>query len=517
MPKYLKETKLVDKHNIPDKIIEMYYGRPYWDLTTVKGGASRTPGFKEREFDAQYSIRPNYEGDGIVTDYTPATMIRGIKILNSQKKNVSHFLSVIDKHKEKYINVYNEFLENIDEINDIEELQNKWIELINDHYLKCESFYFWLIYVNTIEQAVNKKFYVKYVNDVEYLGLISGIDNISHMKPFIDSWKISREIRANEEEHHYWIDNDTDTIVNRITENIEYMPCIKDFIKKYGYHSNRELDITYPCFDEDLKCVVENIKEQVKLEDSYAPMIELENQKKYYKETLENVKKRVSKSTFEKFTEKLDRMRYMLWWREELKDMSTRYYHLIRKYTLKLAKKYVEMGILVDENEIWNLSKNDIIRFINKELSISDLDKIIDKNRKYYNSFRNYENETEIGNLKYDDLIVEKNNGIYGVGCNNGIVTAKARVISDITEIERLEKNDILVTKFTDTGWTSKFSKLSGIVTEFGGILCHTAIVSREYGIPCIVCAHDVMNKIKDGELITINGTTGEIKIEKQK
>ena len=89
--------------------------------------------------------------------------------------------------------------------------------------------------------------------------------------------------------------------------------------------------------------------------------------------------------------------------------------------------------------------------------------------------------------------------------------------VKTFDEITKLEKNDILVTKFTDTGWTTKFAKLSGIVTEYGGILCHTAIVSREYGIPCIVCAYDAMKKIKDGDLITINGTTGEIVIENKK
>ena len=52
---------------------------------------------------------------------------------------------------------------------------------------------------------------------------------------------------------------------------------------------------------------------------------------------------------------------------------------------------------------------------------------------------------------------------------------------------------------------------LSGIVTEFGGILCHAAIVSREYGIPCVVCAENATKLIKDGDRITINGETGEI------
>ena len=94
---------------------------------------------------------------------------------------------------------------------------------------------------------------------------------------------------------------------------------------------------------------------------------------------------------------------------------------------------------------------------------------------------------------------------------NNGIVTGIARVVENIEEIHKLQVGDILVTKFTDTGWTSKFAILKGIVTECGGILCHGAIVAREYGIPCIVSCYDITKKIKDGSQITINGATGQV------
>ena len=103
--------------------------------------------------------------------------------------------------------------------------------------------------------------------------------------------------------------------------------------------------------------------------------------------------------------------------------------------------------------------------------------------------------------------------GIQGLGANNGKVTGVARVIRDFSEIDRLKEGDILVTRFTDTGWTPKFAILSGIVTEYGGILCHAAIVSREYGIPAIVCCKDAMKKIRDGQIITVDGTTGTVTI----
>lgn len=206
-------------------------------------------------------------------------------------------------------------------------------------------------------------------------------------------------------------------------------------------------------------------------------------------------------------------MREMLWWREEFRDMTTKFYYIIRIYTLKLAKLYKAYDIIEDEDDIWYLKIFDIWDFIDGRKTKQEIKAIVLRNRKYYQSFRNFENENEIG-TKFEGINESKkvaSNKVIGVGCNNGIVTGTARVIEDLEEIETLKVGDILITKFTDTGWTSKFAMLKGIVTEYGGLLCHAAIVSREYGMPCIVCAHNATKLIKDGSRISINGTTGEI------
>ena len=205
-------------------------------------------------------------------------------------------------------------------------------------------------------------------------------------------------------------------------------------------------------------------------------------------------------------------MRKMLWWREEFRDISTKFYFLIRLYTLKLAAQYFEARIIDDVKDIWYLKIEDLKNFIDKKISSNELQEIIEKNKKYYNSFRNFVSENEIGHVfDHSKVTAMKDNSLTGVGCNNGIVTGVARVVNDFSEIDKIQPDDILITKFTDTGWTSKFAILKGIVTEYGGILCHAAIVSREYGIPCIVCASNITKKIKDGSKITINGSTGEI------
>jgi len=104
--------------------------------------------------------------------------------------------------------------------------------------------------------------------------------------------------------------------------------------------------------------------------------------------------------------------------------------------------------------------------------------------------------------------------GLHGIGCSPGRITGTARVVEGLDQIGRLQQGDLLVTRFTDTGWTAKFALLNGVVTEYGGMLCHSAIVSREFGIPCVVGVAGAVVAIRDGQRITIDGGAGTVEVE---
>lgn len=95
--------------------------------------------------------------------------------------------------------------------------------------------------------------------------------------------------------------------------------------------------------------------------------------------------------------------------------------------------------------------------------------------------------------------------------CSPGQVTGPARVIRDIDDADRLQRGDILITRFTDPGWTPKFGLLAGVATETGGLLSHAAVIAREYGIPAVLAVPRLTERIADGQTITLNGNTGEI------
>lgn len=512
LKKFIIEMKLGKEDDLR-KLGNMYYGRPYWNLSIVKEAMAKIPGYKERDFDSELGVTIAYEGDGRRTKINLKSIIGIIPIAFAQKKLTRKQISNVGNYKNQLTNKYNKYVELYK--NPIEDIESIWQQLIKVDYFESECTYFWQIFINTVKQPLFKKSLPKCISNSNYLDLIGGMKNISHLMPFYDIWRISRQICLDETSYNFWINAEIKEIERYYLEDRKeyFIDELRVHIEKYGYHSESELDVSYPCYCEEVVKIIKMLKDTINLDDSYSPNNDNEKQYSNYCLQLKKIKENVSNSKYKKLLQNIEKMREMLWWREELKDISIKFYYIVRIYTVKLAEAYYKKGIIKNLDDIWYLKINDIFDFIENKKDIGELSIIIERNRKYYNSFRNFKNENEIGEDFNKKSIPRKNkkDGIIGIGSNNGIVTGIARVIESIEEIDKIKAGDILVTKFTDTGWTSRFAILKGIVTEHGGVLCHASIISREYGIPCIVSCYDVTKSVIDGSLITINGETGEV------
>lgn len=102
-----------------------------------------------------------------------------------------------------------------------------------------------------------------------------------------------------------------------------------------------------------------------------------------------------------------------------------------------------------------------------------------------------------------------------GTPASPGNVTALARVILDPHHAQ-LAHGEILVAPSTDPGWTPLFLLAGGLVMEMGGAMSHGAIVAREYGIPAVVGVAGAIERIRTGQLITVDGTSGAVTLAPQ-
>ena len=99
---------------------------------------------------------------------------------------------------------------------------------------------------------------------------------------------------------------------------------------------------------------------------------------------------------------------------------------------------------------------------------------------------------------------------VEGRAIGHRIGAGEVKVIHDISEMNRIEKGDVLVTDMTDPDWEPIMKKASAIVTNRGGRTCHAAIIARELGIPAVVGCGNATDILKDGHKVTVSCSEGD-------
>lgn len=98
-----------------------------------------------------------------------------------------------------------------------------------------------------------------------------------------------------------------------------------------------------------------------------------------------------------------------------------------------------------------------------------------------------------------------------GVGIGNGTVEGRVRIANDNGEIKDFKKGDIIVAKTTDKDMNGYIEDAAAIVTEFGGMTSHAAIVGLNLNTPVVVSVADITKTVKDGDIVTVDAKAGII------
>jgi len=106
-----------------------------------------------------------------------------------------------------------------------------------------------------------------------------------------------------------------------------------------------------------------------------------------------------------------------------------------------------------------------------------------------------------------------KNKGkvlVEGRSIGQRIGSGPAKLINDISQMDRVQPGDVLVTDMTDPDWEPIMKRASAIVTNRGGRTCHAAIIARELGIPAVVGCNDATDKLNEGDAVTVSCAEGD-------
>ena len=105
-------------------------------------------------------------------------------------------------------------------------------------------------------------------------------------------------------------------------------------------------------------------------------------------------------------------------------------------------------------------------------------------------------------------------NMIRAVAGSPGVYTGTARVVRSLSEAGDLEEGEVMVCEMTLPPWVPLFSIAGAIVSDVGGVLCHSAIVAREFDVPAVVGSQVGTTVIQTGQTITVDGTNGVVYLD---
>ena len=102
---------------------------------------------------------------------------------------------------------------------------------------------------------------------------------------------------------------------------------------------------------------------------------------------------------------------------------------------------------------------------------------------------------------------------IPGIAGSPGVVEGPARVILNVQQLDDLQDGEILVAPFTSTSWTLVFGRIAAAVTYAGRVMCHAAIIAREYGLPAVLGTGSATKQIATGDRIRVDGDNGVVTV----
>ncbi|QNK89897.1 phosphoenolpyruvate synthase [Sporosarcina sp. resist] len=299
----------------------------------------------------------------------------------------------------------------------------------------------------------------------------------------------------------------------------ESQDAIIAYLNKYGMRCAGEIDMTKTRWSEKpttlVPMILSNIKE---LEPNSGKRKFEQGRQAALKKEQELVDRLMQLPDGKRKAEETKRVisliRNFIGYREYPKYGMISRYFVYKQALLKEAEQLVQANVIHKKEDIYYLTFEELREVVRtKKLDFE----IISKRKNDYKFYgkltppRVLTSDGEIiaGKYKRENLPAE---AIVGLPVSSGVIEGRARVILNMEETV-LKEGDILVTSFTDPGWTPLFVSIKGLVTEVGGLMTHGAVIAREYGLPAVVGVENATKLIKDGQRIRVNGTEGYIEI----
>lgn len=316
-----------------------------------------------------------------------------------------------------------------------------------------------------------------------------------------------------------------DMAVAELRRYPDFAAAYDSYLEKFGDRCLDELKLESPTLHDDATPLVRAVLHLA---------VQLETKPEQGDRNLEGALRRKAEQQVAAALKGKWHRKFLFWWvlrntrirvreRENLRFERTRLFGRVRRILVAFGHNFHAMNRLDSPQDIFYLSLEEILGFCDGTSISTDLWGLAALRRAEFGLYAKLEPPADRfetrgpvyhGNSffspKPDPVLTPADGSWQGIGCCPGIVRGPVRVVSDPREAV-LGPGEILVAERTDPGWIMLFAAAKGLLVERGSLLSHSAIVSREMGIPSIVSIPGIRSGLKTGDWVEMDGSTGRI------
>ncbi len=370
--------------------------------------------------------------------------------------------------------------------------------------------------------------------------LLAGQGNVESTLPLRNIQKIARSVAADAELKELFRSSNAVQLkelfipvpdASRPPGHQEIGRMVADYLEKFGYRAMCELKLEEPSMNERPEFLFDMIKNY-----AVAPMPVEEDvggKERLVREAAERkVREVLGNQTIFWKLKKVNVLMFVANWakkamavREYQRFARTRMYGLVSRIYKAFGQHFVDRGVLDKVDDIFYLTMQETLEYVSGTARTQKLRELSALRRAESEEFKAMDelpDRIETTGITYcNDLTrgmlppMEGDDDpdiIRGIGGCSGKVTGKVKVILNPSDDMSLN-GEILVAARTDPGWVPLFATASALLIERGSMLSHSVIVARELGLPAVVGATGVTKKLKTGDVVELDGTTGIVKV----
>ncbi|MFT4581191.1 MAG: phosphohistidine swiveling domain-containing protein [Gammaproteobacteria bacterium] len=336
-------------------------------------------------------------------------------------------------------------------------------------------------------------------------------------------WDLSKTIRASTqlmEDFNENTDGDFLRALEQHDEGLAWLEKYNAFLAKSGHRGHADRDFYFKRRVEDPALDYRAFQSFLTVDASHDPEhLEGQSNKRRetaYAEVLESVRRKpFGFLKARAFKHVYSYVQTMLWLRDDHRDYVDIATFTYKRCFLEINRRLMERDVFETERDFWFLTERDLYALLEgAELTPLMKAKITARMTVFDLADRR---EASPPMYMKNNLAVsfdeDTGDGLQGTGMSKGVITGPARIVKELKDIGKVQQGDIMIVFATDPGWTPVFLVISGLIIETGGLLSHGASISREYGIPAVQLP-GAMQRIPDGATITIDGTSGAIRVD---